>query len=144
MPDIYILVKLKKRGGGDIILLWKFTLYRFFPLFNFLKPSHMKKIYLHASKAYSTNSLKNQARKLIFFVLKLITSQIWWNYMQPSNMHASAACGLAYFFLACSSYGEKSLKLTKLFFYSRYLDFVKSFDFFREFSSWMYHIVHIS
>ena len=28
---------------------------------------------------------------------------------------------------------KKSLKMRKLFFYCRYLDFVKSFDFFREF-----------
>ena len=39
---------------------------------------------------------------------------------------------------------KKTLKVRKLFFYTRYFDFVKSSDFFREFSIFMYHIAHIS
>ena len=37
------------------------------------------------------SSLKNQATQLIFdFVMKLLTSQIWWNCLQPINLAASS------------------------------------------------------
>ena len=55
-------------------------------------------LYLAVYNGKELTRLQIKLKSSSFFVLMLLAIQRWWTCMQPSNLHASTACGLVYFY----------------------------------------------